>query len=96
MMLLRKIVHNITIIIMVVLSTRPSFLAYLEVLSRNSTLVNKANGVAPRAMPAIKIITISSIFNLKVGFITFVITYKTIMLKNLPASRMSRTIKQKT
>lgn len=54
MKLFNTTVHSSTTIMMVVLSTSPSFLAYLDDESKNYTLVNKAKGVAPRASPLTK------------------------------------------
>lgn len=95
-MLFKTTVQSITMIIIVVLSTRPSFLAYLDVWSKNYTLVNKAKGVAPRARPLTKMINNSYRLSLNAGLINLAINPNMYTLITLPTISIKITIAQNT
>lgn len=82
--------------IMVVFRTKPSFLAYFDVESKNSTLVKRAKGVAPLDRPLMKIMKSYCFFRLYVGLINLATNHKNNMLKTLPTTKMQITIAQNT
>lgn len=94
--LLSITVHNITTMIIVVFRTKPSFLAYLEVESKSSTLVKRAKGVAPLDRPLMKIMKSYCFFRLYEGLINLATNHKNNTLNTLPMIKMQITITQNT
>lgn len=68
----------------------------MEPESKNSTLVNRAKGVAPRASPLTKIINSSFLFSLKEGLMDLAANHSKSMLTTRPTIRIRITIAQKT